>query len=49
MLVVERDTPLSAKRERGGESMRFMLSFRVPTDKANAAIKDGSSLKPCSP
>ena len=22
--------------------MRFMLSFRVPTDRANAAIKDGS-------
>jgi hypothetical protein len=28
--------------ERRRESMRFMLSFRIPTEKANAAIKDGS-------
>jgi hypothetical protein len=28
--------------ERRTEKMRFMLSFRVPTEKANAAISDGS-------
>jgi len=28
--------------ERERESMRFMISARVPTEKANAAIKDGS-------
>jgi hypothetical protein len=36
-------TPLSSSgRERRRESMRFMISARMPTEKANAAIKDGS-------
>jgi hypothetical protein len=43
MLIGEKGGPsVMGGPERRIENMRFMLSFRVPTEKANVAIKDGS-------
>jgi hypothetical protein len=39
---VERISILAAAREKGGESMRVMLKFTIPTtEESNALIRDG--------
>jgi len=43
MLGGGKGRPLRAKRERGGEVyMRFMISARIPNEKLNALIKEGT-------